>query len=325
MTWTRCLMVFAMIALIAAAPAAAPTTGTLTLAMPGTTWSLEIDAPGFMVLHDALSPDGEGRRITAFNEEKRMAMSAFLGRAADPAGDARDARAYYWSLMQQEPVRRENVRMSDFGNIAVVEHRLPTLDGRTVNQNNMNAYLAKDGYWADVNLKTEGDAAASVDAFRAVLRGIRFNEAYEPSAYDSMRFGSVLMARGEFDRAAATLREAVAQVKRDDNEETETKALSHERLAVALMQMHRDDEARAVIGEGLAMVPGHAMFNYLLARMDAQAGRADAAMENLSAAARKARVGDYPMDLPDPRTDRAFESVMKDSRFVDLMTSGTQP
>lgn len=300
-------------------PVRGGTTDTLSLALPGTTWSLEIAAPGFEVLHDALSPDGAGRRITAAHREKRLAMSAFLGRAVDPAGTARDARTYYWSLMQQEGIRREQVRMGDFGTIALVEYMVPVLEGRTVNQRNMNAYLAKYGYWADVNLKLE-DADVEADAvFRDLLRGIRFNESYQPTPYDRMRFGSVLLGRGDTDGAITDLERAADQLAKGAVADEETTALVYERLGVALLNADRTEEAVTALRRGLEAAPGHAMFSYLLARVDALAGRPDEAIANLREAYAKQRDADQGVTLPDPRKDRAFGRIADEPAFRELM------
>lgn len=309
-----------LLASAAVAPSAhGSTTDTLSLALPGTTWSLEIAAPGFEVLHDALSPDGAGRRISAAHREKRLAMSAFLGRAVDPEGTARDARTYYWSLMQQEGLAREKVRMADFGAIALVEYVVPVLDGRTVNQRNMNAYLAKDGHWADVNLKLEDADEDAESLFRDLLRGIRFNEAYAATPYDRMRFGSVLLGRGDTGGAIAELQGALDQLEKGAAADEETSALVHERLGMALLNAGRADDAVAVLRRGMAVVPGHAMFSYLLARVDVLAGRLDDAIGNLRAAYAKQREADQGVTLPDPRQDGAFRRLADDPAFRELM------
>jgi len=68
------------------------------------------------------------------------------------------------------------VKRSERGPMALLEMRVPTYWGRAVNQQNVNAYLVRDGVWADVHLSRAGFKEEDRALFEKVLASVRIEE-----------------------------------------------------------------------------------------------------------------------------------------------------
>src|ERR1700744_6238958 len=91
----------------------------LVLSTPGSSWSLEINTPGFLVQKDSFSQDGSSARLTAISGDSAIILSAFLEKAAGE-GDAKKCRDYYWNEAQKSPMEKSDITWSETGAVAVV-------------------------------------------------------------------------------------------------------------------------------------------------------------------------------------------------------------
>lgn len=172
------------------------------LSLPELAWSLEIDAPGFVIEEREISPRGDAARLQAKNEATGVILSAFLERAAG-AGGAKECREYYWNRAQQSPFRKEQIQFYELGPAAVVEYLVPEHRGIKVNQRNLNAYLAEDGFWIDVHLSTTRAAGGTNNPLRAIVPHIRINRAFTPDVFDRLAFGNMYYWQKNYQKAIA--------------------------------------------------------------------------------------------------------------------------
>jgi hypothetical protein len=150
-----------------AEPAAKP----LVLCLPDLKWSLEIDAPGFVVGESELSDKGDAARLMAVNRESGIVVSMFLEPAAQ-AGDAKACREHYWSRAQKSPLMKTQIKLSEQDELAIVEYVVPEFMGRATNQRHLNAYLSHGGYWGETIRDPAND-----DSFAKYANNPRFKEA----------------------------------------------------------------------------------------------------------------------------------------------------
>src|SRR5262245_49143156 len=81
----------------------------ITLALPNTTWSLQVPTTGFAILRYTSRPDGNARSILAIDQASGINLSVFLERV--PAGESgKDCRAFYSERLRNSPVKMEEVR-----------------------------------------------------------------------------------------------------------------------------------------------------------------------------------------------------------------------
>jgi hypothetical protein len=150
--------------------------GGVAMSYPGKAWKLALDLPGFEVDPFQVKPGGKGARLTARNAATGMIVSAFL-EEAHAGWTAVENREDAWKSMQADgAMDRQDVKRSERGPLAILEMRVPTYWGREVNQQNINAYLVRDGVRADVHISkvkfTESDRAL----FEKVLGSVRIVE-----------------------------------------------------------------------------------------------------------------------------------------------------
>ena len=317
-------ILFSVLLVVAAMPfasglaAQSVNTNALYLTLPGFSWSLEINAPGFMLQEKNFSPDGTSARLTAINKKDNVILSAFLEKAPR-AGDAKACREFYWSKAKESPLQKDDLKMSDSGSTALVEYIVKESFGTKVNQKNMNVYLSKDGYWVDVHLsktdfKPEDDAQ-----LRSIAKEIRFNDKFVPSAIECGVWGSFFMSKGKYADAIRYNGKALELEKVNPT-------LSHSQRVFLLIDLinaygNSGDVKKAKEMSELALTkePGYPSFYYTLACSYAELGDKKQALENLRQALQnKAKL--FPGDaLPDPKSDSSFSKYSADPDFVKLI------
>ena len=271
----------------------------LIVSLPDIDWSLEIHAPGFEVKSDAMSPKGEGTRTTALNAKDAITLSAFLGHSPT-TGTATDARAYYWGLEMKEKERKEDIRMEDFGRMALVFYTVP-LDGtRRVDRRTVSAYMAKGGIWADIQL-SQDHATPETDArFREILRMVRFNDAYEADVFTAARFGTSGFMNADYAQAARHLKRSL------DADATSRSLVAAEwiviadRYGMALCRLGRFAEARDFYTAALKREGAFPMFHYNMAAAQSGLGDSQDALKSLTMAQRFAVNMPSGVRMPDP-------------------------
>jgi len=150
---------------------------TIVLSVPELKWALEIDAPNFVVEQKEITPGGDNARFFATDKETGLIMSCFLEKASR-SGTSKDCRDYYWERAKKSPFKKEDIKMSDFGPMALVEYVVKEHEGIVINQKHLNAYLAKDNYCVDIHLSKVNFRRGEEQLFEAILKNIRINETW---------------------------------------------------------------------------------------------------------------------------------------------------
>jgi hypothetical protein len=158
------------------------------LSLPNTTWHLEIAAMGFAVQRDTTRPDGHGRSLYAVDKARGLNLSVFLERVPRSAS-ARECREFYWQRLRNSPVNREEVRMSERGEMAILEYtvkdfgpQLPLPEDvkkllSKFEQRHLNAYLARGGVCIDIHLSKVVKPGDEAPPFGDILEGVRLVDA----------------------------------------------------------------------------------------------------------------------------------------------------
>ncbi len=292
-------------------------TNSVYLAVPGSSWSLEIGAPGFTLQERNFSPDGTAARLSAHNKKRNLILSAFIEKAPRP-GDAKECREYYWSKAKESPLKKDDVKMSDAGSAALVEYIVRENTGTEFIQKNINVYFAKDTYWIDVHLSKADFRADEEPILRSIVKEIRFNDKFVPSAIECAVWGSFFMSKAKYADAIRYNAKALELEKTNPT-------LSHRQQVFVLIDLinaygNSGDvkKAREMSAWALTKEPGYPSFYYTLACSYAELGDKKQALENLRNALRnKAEL--FPGDqLPDPKSDPSFSKYSADQDFVKI-------
>lgn len=146
---------------------------TVALTLPQLKWVLEIGAPGFVLREKEVTKSKESARFFADNDKTGVIMSAFLEKADHP-GDAKECRAFYVARGESNPVKQEDISLSESGGMALREYSHKRIKGVLCNQKNFNAYLSRDGYWVDIHLSKVEFKPVEEKLFKEILENVKF-------------------------------------------------------------------------------------------------------------------------------------------------------
>jgi hypothetical protein len=158
------LVTVMLVALLAVPPVLAQEkpASAIKLSLPNITWHLEIPAMGFAVQRDTTRPDGHGRSLYAADKARGLNLSVFLERVR--TASARECREFYWQRLRNSPAKREGVRMSERGEMAILEYTVKAFGPQlplpedvkkllgSFEQRHLHAYLARGGVCSDIHL-----------------------------------------------------------------------------------------------------------------------------------------------------------------------------
>ena len=286
----------------------------LSLSLPELPWALEIAAPGFAVEEKEIAPGGEAARLMAVNGATGVILSAFLEKAPG-AGDAQACREHYWSRARQSPFRKEQIRLSETGPLAVVEYLVPDHLGMKVDQKNLNAYLAEGGYWMDVHLSKTGHPAGGEDPLRPLLKAIRINRAYVPTASDRFDFGNILYRQRNYAKAAAQYEQALASENQRASLPRNSWIVLVDHLGMSYGISGDLAKSKQLYEWAIPREPGYPLFYYNLACSFAEMGDLEKAIANLRLAYQCKQNALPGESVPDPRTDSSFAKLLSNPEF----------
>jgi len=94
----------------------------ITLSLPNRGWALEIQAAGFATQRDETREDGNARYFSATNGDAGLNVSVLLETTSSSQSGAH-CRAYYWdNLKKRSPLKMDDVKMSESGQMALLEY-----------------------------------------------------------------------------------------------------------------------------------------------------------------------------------------------------------
>ena len=147
--------------------------GPLSLSLPGYPWGVRLDLAGFAITADEMNSARTARRIAAENRESSITLTAFLERVPESM-DAKACRTYYAARLQRSPIMKGiAVRMSELGELAVLDYLIKDFQGVPINQKHVNAYLGQDGACLDVHLSKIQFVSGDEASWQPVLDSIR--------------------------------------------------------------------------------------------------------------------------------------------------------
>jgi tetratricopeptide (TPR) repeat protein len=286
----------------------------VSLSLPDLPWSLDIEAPGFVIEDKEIAPDGNAARLQAINKTSGVVLSAYLEKAGG-AGDAKACRDYYWSRAKQSPFKKEQVSMRETGSLALVDYVVPEHLGEKLNQRNVNAYLAEGGFWMDVHLSRTGYTAGKGDSLEPVLQAIRINRAYVPTAQDRFAFGNIFYLQKNYKAAARHYEAGVELEKVKPSLPQTTWIVLVDQLGMSYGISGDAAKAKPLYEWALTREPEYPMFYYNLACAFAETGNPEKALENLKLAYQHKQHGLKGESIPNPRTDSSFTNYLANPQF----------
>jgi len=145
------------------------------LSLPNANWTLEIPANGFVIEKDQTSREGT-REFSAINRSAGLVMSVFLEQAPSK-GNSQYCREFSWGgLKKKSSLKMDDVRMSDVGEMAVLEYTVMEHEGIRVDQKHLNAYIARGHTCIDIHLSKVQFTPEDQRMFTSILAGVKLRD-----------------------------------------------------------------------------------------------------------------------------------------------------
>lgn len=143
------------------------------VALPDKSWALVLDLPGFELHGSEVRPDGSGAMMEGSNRKSGLVASAYIERE-EKIDSLEACKKKYWGKSSGGPLAKTDVREVTKPDMIAVHYMVPEFGGLQVRQQNINAYLYRDGTCIDIHLSKAQYTPEDEALFDAVLASVRF-------------------------------------------------------------------------------------------------------------------------------------------------------
>ncbi|MEZ5357514.1 MAG: hypothetical protein R3F48_01705 [Candidatus Zixiibacteriota bacterium] len=282
------------------------------LTLPGAGWGLDFDAKDFLVEDTKAAPDRTSVSCRAGGND--IIMLCYF-EYAPVEGNAVACRDYYMEKSKEAPMTVSGLRSYEMGKVAVFEYLVTAYQGNPANQMNIHAYLARNGYCAEVHLSRSNYTTESYEDLVEILNEVRASNEVEPDLLLQLDFATTYYKDGNYDSAIVEYEKLIAR-------EDELKKynlffwyIAIDNLAMSYGLNGDPDRAIEICKRGLKQDKKYPMFYYTIACAYAEKNDGKRALENLKKAF-KYKDNMLPGEvLPDPFEDESFQELLKDNDF----------
>lgn len=290
----------------------------LKLSLPEKTWALEINVEGFKVQKKILSSDGSAMNIFLSNKATGLNMSVYLEKALK-AGDKNTVRDYYWEKEKSSPLEKEDIKMWEFGEMAISEYLIKKVANKKINMKNVNAYLVKEDIWVDIHLSKIEFESTEDKLFKEVLKTVKFINNYEPDISFYFGFASSCYLQENY-------RDAIKYYEKALNFEKKAPQLDQSSLRVLIDNLGMSYgisgeliKAKEIFEYGIKIDSTYPMFYYNLACTYGEMDNEKEMIENLRKAIKYKDNMISGEKFPDPRKDSSFQRFVNDEQFLKVI------
>ncbi len=301
---------------------AARLSDTVTVTYPGKSWSLAIDLPGFRQ-SESDSPQGNPGRIYYFgaNDATGIAVSVIMEQGRKNSTNL-DCRGYYWSGLQNAPIKRSNFRTWEEGTMAYLEY-LAELPGTSIRQKNLFAFVVKENIYIQIHLSKVNFQPPDNDRFQKIMRsvGITSSEEMAPVRDEDLATGSKYFLQRDYKNAIVFYEKAFRADSVAPRLDKASRRVLTDNLGMSYGITGNPLKARSFFESALRSDSTYPMYYYNIACAYGELNNRDQAMKYLQLAFR------YKWDMipgetiPDPSLDASFQKYMSDEVFLKCLES----
>jgi hypothetical protein len=308
----------------------------LSISMPGKSWSLVVDAPGFAVESQGRKPDGR-EYLLANNAKNKVVLSITLEespKGADPKSCPGYLHGRAQSLASFGPT---NIKYTEIAHMPVLEYFLPQAQGMPVKQQSFVACTANDDVFIDIHLSKVQFEASERPVFVEILNAVHFSDHAVPSPeasaspsskqerMDFLREGSRRFLQQDYRGAIAPYQAALDLEKKEPTLSKNDWRGLVDNLGMAYGITEDLGHSEAIYQYGIGKDPEYPGFYYGMACVFAERGEMDKTMEYLRKSfSLKANV--IPGEsMPEPAKDDSFQRFMSNQKFRDFVKSLNAP
>lgn len=329
------LLLISLSPLMAPAYAQQSEGSSVSLTVPKAPWTLFISGEALVLTRQEIKPDGSQGYFMLEDEKAQVFASLFI-EPADKCKTSKECRNFVWKSGNPAWKNPQNVKLSEMGEISILELLVPEFQGEPVRQQNLYAEFVADGYWVDLHLSKVLYRDQDRVVFERMVKSVRF-EHKKADVADERRAQSGPDKRIETETMQLVAQASDAYLKQDYKKAIQLygKALDLERehptldknlwrvvvdnLGISYGISGNNKKAKEVFEYGLSKDATYPMFYYNLACAHAEMNDLDNAIRNLRLAfSYKANM--IPGEqIPDPAGDASFARFLSNPRFRKLL------
>lgn len=282
------------------------------LTLPGAGWGLDFPAKDFLVEDSKLDHGGDFISCRAGGND--IIMLCYFEHSP-VEGDAAACRDYYMENSKKAPMKVSGLRAYEFGEMAVFEYLVEEYQSKKVNQMNMHAYLARNGYCAEVHLSRSNYSPEVYDDLMKILKEVRSSNGIDPAISLQFDFAMMYYSAEEYDSAIVEYEKVLD---RQDELMKYNKYfwyIAYENLSRSYNMAGYPDKAIEICERGLRRDKKYPMFYYTMACVYAEQGNGSLVLENIHKAYKYEDNMLLGEPLPDPLENESFQEMLKSDKF----------
>jgi tetratricopeptide (TPR) repeat protein len=296
----------------------------LRLVYPGKPWAFTINLPGFTVKANRIEPE---RRVYLLADKPNTGYTASVmlekvNQPIEPNGcrDFLAARAKANSGFE-----KKDIRLSESGQMAILEYLVPDLKGHKIRQKNLFACMAREDVYIDIHLSKTLYQPGEEKLFEGILQTVGFEQITLSPRMQEMRNASSAYMRQDYPKAIVEYEKVLAQEREDPQLEKSLWRVLIDNLGMAYGVTGDLKRAQETFEYGLTKDPTYPLFHYCMACTYAERGEFEKTVEYLKKAFEYKENIIPGEKMPDPRKDPSFSKFMKRGDFRKLIDSLTPP
>ncbi|MEW5922847.1 MAG: hypothetical protein AB1746_02555, partial [Candidatus Zixiibacteriota bacterium] len=282
------------------------------LSLPGAGWGLDFPAKDFLVEDAKLDPNGNFISCRAAGND--IIMLCYFEHAPIE-GEAAACRNYYMEKSKETPMKVSGLRAYELGEMAVFEYLVEEYQGKQVNQMNVHAYLARNGYCAEVHLSRSNYSTDAYDKLMKVLKEVRASYGIDPMISLQFEFAAMYYTADKYDSAIVEYEKVIDREKELIKYNKYFWYVAYDHLSKLYIRVGHPDRAIEICMRGLKRDKKYPMFYYTIACAYANKGDGNLMLDYIRKAYKYKDNMLLGAILPNPLENESFQEMLKIEEF----------
>jgi tetratricopeptide (TPR) repeat protein len=294
-------------------------------AAPGRDWALAIDLKGYQIEQDRVDQAGKQRYVMATNKRNGLSISFWI-EPMEEDWDSKACRKHAWAKEVKSPFKKEDIKMWELGDLAIVEYVVPEFNGLAVRQKNYRAYLTHDHAWMDIHVSKIDVSTEDEARIRKLLKSVHIVKGKgdnpppdkQTDIPPDLLVASRLYLLKEHRQASVYYQKVLDAEKKSRTLKQDAWRVLVDNLGMCYGMTGKLEQAKEIFEYGIGEDPQYPMFHYNLACTYSEMGDLNAALSCLEKAIKYRANMIKGEKLPDPRKDESFRKYAKDPGFLKV-------
>jgi hypothetical protein len=308
-----------------------PEASSMTFTIPKAPWTMFMSGEALVLNSKETKPEGSRGYFMLTDEKAKVFASLFI-EPVDECKTSKECRDFVWKSGNPSWKNPQKVRLSEMGDISILELLVPEFQGQQIRQQNMYAEFVVEGYWVDLHLSKVLYKDQDRVQFERMVRSVRFElkkDVAEQQAHPDEQFAKETMQlvaqasaaylKQDYKKAIQLYSKALDREKKQPTLEKNFWRVVVDNLGISYGISGDNKKAKEVFEYGLSKDATYPMFYYNLACAYAEMNNLDDAIKNLRLAFSYKANMITGEEIPDPTGDSSFARFLNDPRFRKLL------